>query len=260
MNIVAIGGGGLKSRSGELVRSSFDLCPVEKPNVLYVPSARPTQEAHEKSVALAREFFVDDIGVHFETLHEWSEIPTQEEVEHKIRNANLTYIAGGDTERAQTILRFNRMGQILKDQIANGKLISTGISAGAILPMKWGHSDSMSYKIPEGEKWDYIPVEGLGLVNVAITPHADNLVNGQLRRDKFANMIKDCGEKFGTVFGFALDNGAAMCVYDNVLKPVILEPGSEVHLIKYTAGMLDVIPLTSQDAITLQELQDYPNI
>lgn len=98
-------------------------------------------------------------------------MPKRDELEDVFEWANIVYIPGGDTLQMMETWKEYGIDRLLARRAFEDMVIS-GISAGAVAPFVWGHSDSSSYRISNpDEPWDYIPVAGLGIINAAITPH-----------------------------------------------------------------------------------------
>lgn len=229
LSILSIGGGKPNGKAAPLLRRALELTSVEKsPRVLSIATAKTTRESHEAAIANTRELFQDQLGLPFESLHDFNTMGATEEIEEKLEAADLVYIAGGDTLRMMDVWREYGIQRIIARRAFEGLVIS-GISAGAIAPFTWGHSDSESYRVGEGSAWDFIKVDGLGLINAAVTPHYNTQPQGNPRSDSFAEMFK--GDT-GPTYGVGIDNLAAIEVSGGSISVVSRKAGAGVTILE----------------------------
>jgi dipeptidase E len=216
LKIMAIGGKTPDGRASELLRQGVELTGKEHgSNVLVIPTAKLSAESQASNIARTDRLFSERLGLPNRTLHEFNQMPSEHIVDELLEWADLVYISGGDTKRMMEV--WQRYGIDSKLRVrAIGGLVLTGISAGAVAPFKWGHSDWRHYHT-DGE-WEYEPVNALGLINAAITPHGDSIENGVRREDEFKKMFWSEGESRGTRVGFAIDNFAGIKIHDGSLE------------------------------------------
>lgn len=198
------------------------------PNVLIIPTAKRTQEAWEKFVPATKQYF-ESRGLPTNLLHERNYYH-QERMEELVEDADLVYVSGGDTLHMMETLTAYDIAPRLGRRALVGNVVLSGASAGAIMPTSWGHSDSLSYRPETSTTWDYIRVNGLGLVSVAVTPHFSNRDERLgLRSSRFAEMLQDQND---TSLGIGLDNFASYIVNDGVLVPYTPYNGEHDHLLE----------------------------
>lgn len=235
LKIIGISNGMPDGDAGRLLKLGVDMAePENSPKTLIIPTAKVDQDAYDRIVASATNFYHDRLGLPTEVLHKFDQFPGQEELEEKIGLADLVYISGGDTEHMMQIWKTNGFDALLKTR-ALGGLILTGTSAGAIAPFAWGHSDSRSYHNKEGESWEYIPVNGLGLVNAAIDPHHNTEINGVKRRESFMDMFADIHQELGTPLGIGIDNSAGIVVSEGTVEARTTDPNASVKVLEPTS-------------------------
>ncbi len=251
--VVAAGGGAPNKSSAPALTEAVEMSGVQKPRVLVIPSAKTSAEAHDKTIMMARDLYDDRLGLQTAVLHEFGAEPTKSQVEHEIGAADVVYISGGDTDRMMNIWRRSGVAQVMGAAALGGELVLSGISAGAIAPFAWGHSDSMSYR---EDDWDYIAVDGLGLVPAAVTPH-HNTQNDRLgrRADAFKKMFESKAPSSGSVLGFGIDNFAALKIHQGLISPIYVRPEDRVTILEATDSIVtgrileasEFIPITSSN-------------
>lgn len=229
LSILSIGGGKPNGKAAPLLKRALELTSVEKsPRVLSIATAKTTQESHEIAIANTRELFQDQLGLPFDSLHDFNTIGTPGEIEEKLEAADLVYIAGGDTLRMMDIWREHGIHRIIARRAFEGLVIS-GTSAGAIAPFTWGHSDSQSYNVGQDDPWDFIKVNGLGLINAAVTPHHNTQPQGKPRSDSFAEMFKSNTD---TTYGIGIDNLAAIELAGGSISVASQKTGAGVTILE----------------------------
>lgn len=251
LKIMAIGGGSPSGSSAPAIREALSMSDKDIPSVLIIPTAKRSQEAYDSTIPPMEEF-LRKIGLKVTTLHEFDQDISRKEAAEKLDNADVIYTAGGDTLHMMGVLKDLNLDRQLARRALQGDLVLSGISAGAILPMKWGHSDSMSYRPDTADNWEYVSVDGLHLIPTAITPHYDTS-NERLgnRSAQFESMLSAKKEKLG----FGIDNFAAMRIVDGEISQFQSEDKSHVHIVNTSdSGKVTSEPMTSQDKIALKDL------
>ncbi|MDR3116334.1 MAG: Type 1 glutamine amidotransferase-like domain-containing protein, partial [Bifidobacteriaceae bacterium] len=132
---------------------------------------------------------------------------------------------------------------LLKQSALEGKPI-TGVSAGAIAPMVWGHSDSMSYRTPAEQDWEYIKVSGLGILPFCITPHYDTKMppKNRSRSKEFKKMFfetyndKTPNNSKTLLTGYGINNFAAILAYSGKLEFVNTREKAHIHKLFLRGG------------------------
>lgn len=251
LNIVAAGGGAPNKSSFEFMRHGLDLAGKDgRSNVLIIPTAKRTVAAHESAINAATDAFGTLLSQDVEILHGFESVPDGSELEEKLATADLVYISGGDTDHMMETWKAHGIDRMLARRALSG-LVLTGVSAGAIAPFSWGHSDSLSYRVPKDTAWDYIPVDGLGLVTAAITPHFDTSLDGVRRSDRFAEMFMAQQADRPTAIGFGIDNGAAVVVRGGEISTLSAQDTSGVTLLEMSDGRMKKTRLTNTDTVQL---------
>ena len=138
-------------------------------------------------------------------------------VEKKISEADIIYMSGGDTTKLVNALREYHIDELLFKAAERGCVLS-GISAGAIAISKSGLSD---YQITQNISNNYTFTEGLGILDIVICPHADDLK----RQEDLKTSLKDTKVKV-----LALENGTALRVEDENFKIVRGIPNAKARL------------------------------
>jgi dipeptidase E len=225
--IVAIGGGEIRTRGTapmdrELIRRSNK----KNPRLLFIPTASSDSETYWKHV---QEYFGGFLKCKTDVLFLVKEQPSKEIIERKILSADIIYVGGGNTLQMMRIWRRLGVDILLRSAYEKGTVLS-GISAGAICWFDSGHSDSMSFFNPQ--KWEYIKVKGLGLVNGIVCPHYNSMTLGVPRRKHFRDMIQKSGG-----MGIAIENNCAIEFLDGRFYRVISsKPYSRAYRVYKSGG------------------------
>lgn len=253
-NIVAIGGGGVRP-SAELLGYGVELAGAEsQPKVLYVPTAKINEAKHVKSTQLVRAVFEDGWGLPFDVLHEFGTMPSKDEVEHKLGEADMLYISGGDARYMMDVWRQHGVDQQLRQRILGG-LVVTGISAGAIAPFTWGLSDTEHYRVADGQPWSYRPVEALGIVPAAMTPHFDTFgYRDTPRAQAFTETLESGSGPIPRRYGFGIDDKAAILIHDDILEIKTRDPMATVMRFDTATGSIDT--MRHDDTMVVADLSD----
>jgi peptidase E len=205
----------------QLAKHGLEMTGLERQkNVLIVPTAKRKIETYETSVNSAKEAFSQRLGQKFMTLHDFEAMPSQSELQEKIDAADMVYVPGGDSDHMMETWQQHGIDKMLGKKALEG-MVWLGASAGAIAPMTWGHSDSFSYRVPEGEDWEYVKVNGLGLAPYAITPHYNTEPNGVSRAAMFHNMFAQ--EYDSAITGLGIDDAAAVIINGKNLEAVAMK-------------------------------------
>lgn len=109
----------------------------------------------------------------------------------------------------------------LKDAYKKGIVLS-GLSAGSICWFICGHSDSDSF-IKQGQ-WEYIRVNGLGLISAAHCPHYN-----EEGREGFDKMMQD-----ESVTGIALEDNTALVEIDGKYHIIKSDEKRKAYIFKPT--------------------------
>lgn len=198
--IVAIGGGEVR----DLETLSIDqeivfLTGKDHPRALFIPTASNDAAGYCQTF---KEIYGEKLGCQTDELLLWSNTLSPTEIERKIKEVDLIYVGGGNTQRMLKKWRELDVDKMLIEAYKKGTVMS-GLSAGSICWFEYGHSDSKRFS---GEAdWHYIRVRGLGLIPGIHCPH----VHHESREESFEQSIKRKGG-----VGVALDNCTALEVVD----------------------------------------------
>lgn len=250
LRIIAGGGGAASKSSRPALAEALNMAVPEKPKVLIIPTPKRTRKAFDATVPATQRLFSEDFGLQTALLHEFDEDIDPDKAESLINEADVIYTTGGDTLYMMERFREVRIAECLAKKALSGTVVMAGISAGAILPMAWGHSDSLSYRPETTANWHYVRVNGLGLVPFAITPHF-NTTHERLgsRAEQFADMLSS--ERPLQAFG--IDNLAAIRVIDGQLTQFQSDPQQNVHIAhRHQNGTIEFTPLLPSDSIKLR--------
>ena len=255
LRVVAVGGGAPNKSSAPALIEAVEMSGTEKTRVLIIPTAKVTAEAHNTTVNAARDLYSNRLGIETAVLHEFNVDPTLDQVENEIGNAGVVYISGGDTDRMMKIWTRSGVARVLGSEALEGAVVLSGISAGAIAPFRWGHSDSLSYRPEHSEDWDYIAVSGLDLIPAAITPHY-NSVNERLgaRADSFRKLFEQESVAREIQTGFGVDNFAAIKIQDGKITPLYSKPDHRVTVLKKDGYKTESHVMIQDDSIKLDTL------
>lgn len=220
--IVAIGGGELsKGETYILDKYIVELACKSNPKLLFIPTASKDNEGYIERI---HEYF-GKLGCSVESLCLITKQYTDEEIRNRILNADIIYVGGGDTLRMIDKWKGYKVDLYLKEAYEKGIVLS-GISAGSICWFEFGHSDS-DFFINQNE-WEYIKVQGLGLIQAGHCPHYN-----QEGRESFDQMMG--GE---SMLGIALEDQTAFVEIDGKYTILKANKASKVYLLKNSNGIL----------------------
>ena len=210
--IVAIGGGKITARETlPIDREILRLTRKKNPKLLFIPTASSDSEIYWKKV---QKYFGDFLKCETDVLFLVKEKPSREQIRSKILAADIIYVGGGNTLQMMRIWRRLGVGKLLIEAYENGTVLA-GISAGSICWFDSGHSDSMSFYNPQ--KWEYINVKGLGIIEGIHCPHYNGRTLGAPRRKNFQDLILKTGG-----VGIAIDNNCAIEFRDGRVRRVLI--------------------------------------
>ena len=233
--IVAIGGGDMSSlETLEIDREIISLAGRPRPKALFIPTANSdsVEGWHDFKSVYGRR-----LGCETDVLYLLDVRPTAGELEKTILSSDLVYVGGGNT--LKMMRRWRRLGvdRVLRSAYDRG-IVLCGVSAGAICWFAYGHSDSMSFYSPD--RWSYIRVKGMGLVNAFACPHYDSETAGVKREQDFHDMVKKQGG-----MGIAIDNNCAIEFIDEGYRVVTSRPDAGAYRV-YRRGGQTVTEIVEQ--------------
>jgi dipeptidase E len=238
LKMVAAGAGSRLLQSeltDPILKEALDISGARKPTVLTIATAEPTENYFNEFIEGTERRF-GALGANVVNLHAFGKAPSEQEALDKISQADTIWVAGGDTDKMMESWRQYHITEKLNEAAVRGVVMSGG-SAGMLAWMEQGHSDSLSYRVPEGEPWDYIFVPGLGYVSATATPHFDEITDGKARSTDFRQKFL-ANDKLSST-GIGVDNMAALSVTDGKFRvlraPDADFPRAQVHIMKKNA-------------------------
>jgi dipeptidase E len=245
LRIIAIGGGELGS--GETILFDRHIVEAathgeaEPPKALFIPTASNDSPAYCDAF---RKVYGGELGCAIDMLLLSREFTSRSDIERKIEWADLVYVGGGNTRRMLDSWRYHEVDRSLIRAAKRGKILS-GLSAGAMCWFRYGSSDAAML---EGTSLKTIPVEGLGLVDAALSPH---MSTERFRWHEFAVMVSSM-----QTMGLALADLAAIEIRGGRYRILAACDGAEGHRLFWTGSrlhqeQLPVVRLVDRPAPTL---------
>jgi dipeptidase E len=239
--IAVIGGGELRlEETLVLDQEIVKLTGKEKPVALFIPTASYDAQGYcetfdsiygEKLGCVTKHLLL--------TMQEYTVI----ELEHLILSADLIYVGGGNTRFLLETWRELGVDEILKKAYHQGVVLS-GISAGSICWYEHGCSEEASASEPN--EYNYVRLEGLGLLKGIHAPHYNE--------GDYAVSLNQMVTRHREV-GMGIDNNCMIVYRDDQFRIFTSEEGARVHRI--TACIedgRDEVEITSLKA-TVEEIQ-----
>lgn len=232
--IVAIGGGATDPPEPETIgREIVRLSGKKHPKALFIPTASSDDKEYWERF---RTIYGDQLGCRTSVLYLLGERPSANAIREMIFGSDIIFVGGGNTLKMMRRWRFLGVDKMIEKAGRQGKVLC-GTSAGAICWFDSGHSDSMAYYHPK--RWDYIQVQGLGMLHGVCCPH----FHGEGRVAHFEAMI---GHKGG--MGIALDDYCAIEVVGKRYRIISSKPGAGAYRVYRQEGRVhrEPIPQTHQ--------------
>ncbi|HEY7123865.1 MAG TPA: peptidase E [Ktedonobacterales bacterium] len=223
--IVAIGGGDLGTfETLAIDQEVVRLTEKSEPRALFIPTASGDSEDYWQNF---QQVYGHRLGCKTEVLWLLKETPSQEQMQEKILGADLIYVGGGNTLRMMK--RWRKLGvDALLRQAADKGTVLAGLSAGAICWCNYGHSDSMKFSNPN--RWQFIRVQGLGILDTTICPH----YHSEHREADFAQMVR----KYPLHRGLALDDNTAIVVRNGGWRILHSQPDARAYWLYMRYGQV----------------------
>ena len=202
-NIVAIGGETAADLQQITPIDSYVLSLTQKedPQILYITTASGDDaqriEQFEKKFASAGHK-VSVLSIFRPPYH------SVKEIDELISQADVIFVAGGNTRAMMAVWREFSIDQQLKSALRHGTVLC-GVSAGAICWFDLGHSDSSG---------GYSLVPGLGLLAGVMCPHFGA---EEGREESFVTLLKEQS----LPLAYAADDGVALHFRDGKLHDII---------------------------------------
>ncbi len=198
----------------DIEKRVVELTGKTNPRALFVPTA--SYDSVERWQVF-RGLYGGRLGCRTDVLYLLNRNPGQDELEERILSADLVYVGGGNT--LKMMRRWRRLGvdALLREAHDRG-IVLAGRSAGMICWFKYGHSDSMSFYNPD--RWSYVRVKGMGLIDAIGCPHYNGETAGVPREEEFQSMVMRYPE-----LGIAVDNHCAIEFVDDGYRVITSRPG-----------------------------------
>lgn len=249
LSIIALGSGRPNGKVGPLLSRAVELTGKESaPHVLVIPTSKYTIETHLAATENARDLYERRLKLPFAVLHDFGAMPSPVELDEKLGWADIVYMTGGDTTQMMEVWKVHGIDKRLASQAFNG-LVLTGISAGAIAPFVWGHSDPNRTKLGESGK-PYAKVNGIGIVNAAISPHFNTELDGIRKKDSFEEFLTANQQ----IYGLGLDNMAGIEVNGNTITVLSAKKSAGVTILVNHDGLVEAERFGANEKIDASEL------
>ena len=216
-SIIAIGGGEFTRREiDRLDLRTKELTGKEHPTMLYIPTASCDEE-----IDLYDEYY-SELGFKLEKLLLIRDNPDEKTIREAVFSADCIFAGGGDAILLMKEWKKHSLDSVIREAFRTTDIVLSGISAGSICWFSLGHTDSLSYYRKD---WDYLKMEGIGLIPAFHSPH-------------FCRERADSLEKFmrhETLPGVGLDNGCALEFSDGSYKIITSMDTARAHIYRSNA-------------------------
>lgn len=206
--IVAIGGG--RYSNGE-IQNIFDyivsLTDRKNPSVVYLPTAGYDDISDSDEIKMN---FTNSGISKFDILLLTDKSLTREDIKACVLGADIIYVGGGNVQFMMDIWNSTGASDILREAYESGKVMS-GYSAGADCWFRESYDDC-------GENGEFVFVDCLNILPYCACPHFES---GSWQNFKYE--IKN-----RPVSGYAMENGAALCVIDGEYSVISGNEGGDV--------------------------------
>ncbi len=198
-----IGRGNTKYETGMIDEEAVKMTGISHPNMLFIGLASSYSDSYYDTV---KKIYAD-LGCTCSYLKKKNILNNPDIVKEKIASADIIYIGGGDTVKLVDDIKNYGIDCLLIAASRENKVF-VGMSAGAISLAKEGLSDALILK---GESDSYTLVQGLGLVDLSISPHYHK---DSKRREWLSQELKDSQVFYG------IDDGVAIKFSDGQLEVI----------------------------------------
>lgn len=230
---MAIGGGDVAAgETAAIDRVLLDLTGKENPHLLFIPTASGDSEDYITRLEIG----YGRLGARVSTLRLLGEDGDRETAARKIAEADVIYVGGGNTKAMLERWRELEVDRSLRRFLDSGRPAG-GLSAGAICWFRIANSDWPRYEgIPNVNT---APLEGLGLVDLALCPHTRD---EGFRLAEFTAMMREIPGA-----GVGLDDGCAIQIRGDEYRILASQPESKAHLLFSRDGAVDYTPMPPHD-------------
>lgn len=194
--IFAIGGGEIRDyKTLDIDKRIVESSKKEKPVALFIPTASGEPQEY---IDAFNHVYGGKLGCETDVLLLLEGKTSSEVAREKIISSDIIYVGGGNTRKMIEVWKNYEVDKFLIEAYQKGKILC-GLSAGSICWFKSGHSDSESFEIKD--KWEYIRVEGIDLIDAMHCPH----YNEDTREEDFNKKLLEYDE-----IGIAIDDYCAI--------------------------------------------------
>jgi dipeptidase E len=213
--MMIIGGGELvDNETFEIDKRIVELAGKERPRALFIPTASGEPQAYCDTF---HRVFGDKLDCETDVLLLLDNKLSEADIKEKILSSDIIYVGGGNTSKMIAVWKEKKVDKYLKEAYHKGIILS-GLSAGSICWFGYGQSEIESSGTVDG--YDYIKIEGIGLLNAFHCPH----YNEGRRKEEFIKMMEKSSE-----VGFAIDNNCAIEVIGDRYTIITSQEGNHAY-------------------------------
>lgn len=217
---MVITGGGI---SKHMVRTAFELSGKARPKFVVDPGPLTSSDLFDEKREHFAKFFEKFVGKVTWLQNSFDEPVSESRLHDTISAADIYMVFGGSTWRGYE--QWERLGikDLILSRVRNGDMVATGGSAGAMIWFDTGYSDSRSYEVPEGQRWNYIGVQASGLLPSWVTAHyKDTDKFGRHRGTGFRRFLSYHAGEWKTALG--METAAGLVCYDGLAWAMDVRP------------------------------------
>lgn len=216
-------GGHVMERGEPLNRFLLELAGVERPRVLFLPTARADDESY---VVRFYETFARDAEASHLAL--WGIPPP--DIGARIVDQDVVFVGGGNTANMLALWRVHRLDTALREAWQSGVVLA-GVSAGAICWFEAGVTDSFRAEL-DG-------LDCLGFLPGSSCPHYDG---EEARRPAYHRLVRE-----GLPPGYAADDGCGLLFRGTQLAEVVADrDGPRAYRVELAGGKVRETPLDAR--------------
>lgn len=241
--IVAIGGGEnghgkIKYETAPFDKEIIRLTGKDSPNFLFIGLANTYPDYYFE---VMDGIYNGMYGCKTDYLR-YGEIKDKELTGHKIKNADIIYVGGGNTYKLMRLLKIYGIDKMLSEAYNEDKVLC-GVSAGGICWCDFGNSDSRAISSNSSQ---IIRVSGLGFIKVLFAPHI-------IKEPERIESVKQMMKRTYKIPAVQLDN-AALEIADGKYRILILKDNAVAEKCYWKNGKYVVENIMSNKFRSIEEL------
>lgn len=210
-----VGRGTTPYETKEIDEEIVKMTGQENPNFLFIGLASSFSDSYYDTMKK----IYKDLGCTPVYLKKKNILNNPDLVATKIKEADIIYVCGGDTEKLiQDITTYNII-PLLKEK-AESDVVFAGMSAGAILFCQEGFSDYLKQKDATA---DYEFIQGLNFLNISFCPHYE-----EEKRLSLKNKLQNNNRKV-----YALENKTALKIENDNITIIKCDHSKNAYLCTY---------------------------